>query len=152
MYLWMLPSDGGIRTGRHAQFMCSIMVFVKRLEMDVSKVEQHHLWHWKFFVTQMHKSAINCWGLLCPTVLSRCKVGTCIQKSWCLSTGIMRHGTVHVRSLRYIGSCKWTVRGWRWTLGIGLWPYRDFWFYIVLNLTVGLQSIQDCCQMVCQNM
>jgi hypothetical protein len=142
----MLPSGGGISTGRHAHFICSIMVFMTRLEMDVSKVEQHHLWQWQFFVTQMRKSAIKCWRWLCLTVSYRCKVGTGIQKRWCVSTGTMPYGMVHVHSRRYIGGCKW-----RWTLDYEgmIWPYADFWFYIVLNLMVGLQSIQDCCQMVC---
>ena len=148
MYLWMLPSDGGVCVGRHVHFMCSIIVFVTYLEVDVFKVELHHWWHWQFFVIQMHKSAIKCWGLLCPTVLNRCKVGTGIQK--CLvSTGTMRHRRVLVRSRRYIGGCKWTVHGWRPTLDYEgmIWPYRDFWVYSVLYLTVGLQNVQDYCQM-----
>jgi len=28
-----------------------------------------------------------------------------------------------------------------------IWPYRDFWVYSVLYLTVGLQNVQDWCQM-----
>jgi len=38
----MLPSDGGVCVGRHVHFMCSIIVFVTYLEVDVFKVELHH--------------------------------------------------------------------------------------------------------------
>ena len=103
MYLWMLPSDGGICTGRRAHFMCSIIVFVIHSEMDVGKTGTAS------FVTLAVLCDTNAQGChkvlrwLCPTVFNRCKVGTGIQKSLWVSTGTVRHGTVHVHSRRYIG-------------------------------------------------
>jgi hypothetical protein len=121
MYLWMLPSDGGIRTGRHAHFMCSIMVFVTHSEMDVSKVEQHLLWRWQFFVTQMRNSAIKCCGdfaLLYLTdarwvqaykTVDECQLAPCVTGR---STSVHADISVNVSEWRMDEDGRWTRKKW----------------------------------------